>query len=362
MSMVKIAVLGGGHGAHTMAADLSLRGFRVAIYEMPQYKHKLEELFDTKTIELTGVIKGVAKLDCVTSDVDEALDGAKYIHIVVPAFAHGDYAKLLKNRVKIDQVLTVFPGTFGSLTFREALGEGPVIAETDTLPYDTRMIAPCKASVFGLNPTNIAFKKKKKARQTLSEMLNIYPYKKLYQDVLECGLSSINPALHSGPCLLNLGPIEYWARGQFYLYEHGFTPSAARVNKVLDNERKAIGERFGYKINAMEEFAGMPENWTWQDMYRTIHGSIALTPISGPSDINNRYLTEDAPFGLVTWSSIGKQVGVATPTIDSIINIYCIVHEKNWWKEGRTARDLGIAGMSTASIKKYLQTGKKLQS
>ena len=27
----KVAILGGGHGAHTMAADLTLRGFKVTI-------------------------------------------------------------------------------------------------------------------------------------------------------------------------------------------------------------------------------------------------------------------------------------------------------------------------------------------
>jgi hypothetical protein len=30
----KIAVLGGGHGAHTMAADFTLRGLKATMYEM----------------------------------------------------------------------------------------------------------------------------------------------------------------------------------------------------------------------------------------------------------------------------------------------------------------------------------------
>ena len=31
-----VAVLGGGHGAHAMAVDLSSRGFSVNMYEMPR--------------------------------------------------------------------------------------------------------------------------------------------------------------------------------------------------------------------------------------------------------------------------------------------------------------------------------------
>lgn len=42
--------------------------------------------------------------------------------------------------------------------------------------------------------------------------------------------------------------------------------------------------------------------WTWQDLYKEGHGSIGLTPICGPNDINSRYLTEDIPYGLVPWA------------------------------------------------------------
>ncbi|SHJ75990.1 NAD/NADP octopine/nopaline dehydrogenase, alpha-helical domain [Dethiosulfatibacter aminovorans DSM 17477] len=94
-------------------------------------------------------------------------------------------------------------------------------------------------------------------------------------------------------------------------------------------------------------------------MYRAIHGEIALTPIVGPNDIFNRYLTEDAPFGLVTWSSIAKLAGIDTPTIDAIVNIYSVAHETNWWEKGRTTEDLGINEMSVEEIKEYLKTGVK---
>lgn len=93
----------------------------------------------------------------------------------------------------------------------------------------------------------------------------------------------------------------------------------------------------------------------------SIHGNISLTPISGPHDINSRYFTEDAPFGLVPWSHIGKVVGVATPVIDSVVNLYNVVHERNWWDEGRSAADLGLAGMSVQQIRDYVATGSRAQ-
>ncbi len=167
----------------------------------------------------------------------------------------------------------------------------------------------------------------------------------------------MNPCVHAGPCLLSITAVENSSKRPFFLYEHGVTPSSCRVNLQIDNERKEIGRKLGYKLTPIEDFTGLTEGYTWQELYMSIHGNISLTPISGPHDIKNRYFTEDAPYGLVPWSHIGKAVGVPTPVIDSIVNIYNVVHEKDWWKEGRSADDLGLAGMSLKQIKAYVKTG-----
>ena len=52
----KIAVLGGGNGAHTMAAELTLKGHTVNLYEMPQFKDNMKEVFETQTSHLQGNI------------------------------------------------------------------------------------------------------------------------------------------------------------------------------------------------------------------------------------------------------------------------------------------------------------------
>ena len=297
-----IAVLGGGNGAHTMAADLALRGFKVRMFETESFIEKIGNVANTKKIYATGVIEGMAKLEMVSSDLEATIENVKYIAIVTPAFAHESYAKLLKGKVKEDQVIILYPGAFSSLIFRKILGPKncPVIAETNNLPYDTRLQGEGKVFVSGINPINIAFLPSEQGSTFIDEMRELHPFEKVYEDVLECGLSIVNPSLHSGACLLHIGAIEQPSRGDFYLYEH-FTPSAARVDIAIDLERKAIGKKFGYQLRPIEDFARKPAgyNWTWQDLYMQMHGDIALTPISGPHDINNRYLTEDSPYGLV---------------------------------------------------------------
>jgi len=354
-----VAILGAGHGAHAMAGDLVSRGFSVNMFEMPQFQDNARKLFETRTIHVSGVIHGSFKLNKVTSDIDEAIDGVRYILVVTPAFAHEGYARLLKGRTTSEHVIVVYPGAFAGLLFRTVFGDTdcPVVAEVNNLPYDTRLTAPCEVAIYGHNKINVAFMPAAEGSELIDDMREIHPYEKVYSDVLEAGLSIVNPGVHTGPCLLSITAVENSPKRPFFLYEHGVTPGSCRVNLQIDNERKQIGRKLGYTLTPIEDFTGLNEGYTWQELYMSLHGNISLTPITGPHDIGNRYFTEDAPYGLVPWSHIGNAVGVATPVIDSVVNIYNVVHEKNWWKEGRSADDLGLAGMSLEQIKAYVKTG-----
>lgn len=366
---MNVSVLGGGNGAHTMAADFSLCGFDVILYEMPQFKPNVEKVLRTKTIEATGAIEGTAELKGATIDIDEAIKDAEYINIVVPAFAHRPYADLLAGRLREEQVVILYPGTFSSLEFKEIFRKkrkeiGNVIAETQTLPYDTRLVAPAKVRVLARLPAKIAFLPSNKSEEVFEAMRDLYQslqLKGIYSDVLECGLSSANPAMHTGVCVLNIGRIENRGpMGDFYLYGE-VTPSAAKLNKKLDEERKEIGRKFGYEITSLEDYwrGWLKPDWGWRDLLRVMRGDLASLDEPEPNSIYHRYLTEDVPYGIVTWSSIAEQIGVPTPTMDSIINIYSVIHERNWWKEGRTVEDLGLSGMTAKEMKDYVKTGMK---
>lgn len=353
----KIAVLGGGHGGHMMAAEMKLKGHSVNLFSRQKTGANISKLFESGIIKISGVISETVKLDLVTNDIEEAIKGVNYILIATPAFAHEDYANLLKGIVEKEQIVVVFPGAFAALIFKRILGnECPIICEVNNLPYDVRIMKPGEVTLFGRNDTNIAFYPSNKSEELIDELReDLFPFVKVYKDVLEAGLSIVNPAFHTGPCLLNMSNIES-PHVDFYIYEMGWTPSSVKVNMALDEERKAIGIALGYKLRPLEDFSGMDDGYTWQDLYMAGHGNISLTRIQGPNDINDRYMTEDAPFGLVPWASIGKVIGVPTPITDGIINLYNIIHEKDWRVLGNNAEKLGIEDMTVEEILKFVQT------
>lgn len=366
MQYKKIAVLGGGNGAHTMAAEFALRGHTVNMYEMPQYKSGMSKVFETGRIECAGVFEGVAQLNMVVDDIAKAVEGCRYVCIVSPAFAHEGYAKLLKGHLHKDQIVVTFPGAFSALRLKKEFGDDPdcpIFADANNLPYDARLTAPGsgKVNVFGRNAINIAFLPANKGPELIDEMReDLFPFEKIYRDVLECGMAIVNPTWHAGPVLFNISNIES-PHVNFFLYEQGWTPSACRLNLAMDRERKALGDALGYNLRPLEDFSGKPEEyvWSWQDLYGAGHGNIGLTPISGPNDLNSRYLTEDIPFGLVPWTAIAEQIGVPMPLTNGFIDIINVVHEKNWRKEGCGAEDLGLAGMTKEQLLRYVYDGSR---
>jgi len=120
----------------------------------------------------------------------------------------------------------------------------------------------------------------------------------------------------------------------------GVMQGRSELNKVTSERgsfRPTSPQHYGHRKLGEATLLASRMGTPGQELYVSLHGSISLTPVSGPHDITSWYLTEDVPYGLVPWSHIGKAVGVETPVIDSIVNIYNVVHERNWWEEGNAA-------------------------
>lgn len=367
MDRKPVAVLGGGNAAHALAVDLTNRGFKVNMYEMPRFKHQMKKVFETKKIESVGVIEGTFEMNMVTDVIEDAIKDVKYIFIITPAFAHKGYGELLKGKAHADQVIITIPGSFAALQYKKIFGDEdcPTFVDANNLMYDTRLLGEGKVNILELDTVDVGFLPAENESVYLEEIKEMVDIKAVFPDVLSCGLALVNPALHSGPCILNAGPIES-PHVNFFLYQDGITPSSMKLDKQLDTERKEICKAFGYEgINPFKCFPlieGLDKegkDYRWEDLYRDVHGDIGLTPICGPNDIKSRYLTEDAPCGLVPWSIIGKIVGVKTVAIDSIVNIYSIIHETDWWSNGFTLEELGLDGMDKDAILEYCRTGRK---
>ena len=74
--MKKIAVLGTGNIAQTVAVDLKSNGHEVRLFAPDYLISRIQKIVDTHEIECVGVFEAKEKIDVVTSDIDKAVKGA----------------------------------------------------------------------------------------------------------------------------------------------------------------------------------------------------------------------------------------------------------------------------------------------
>ena len=363
MARTPVTVLGGGNTAFSVAANLTLQGIEVTLYEIPGFQQTLAPIKDTRTIQLLGVAnQGPAKIHCITTRVEEALNASDLILLIVPAYAHRPFAEICVPHLQSRHTVVIMPGTLGTLEWarilRAAGKTGVTVAEVDTAPYVCRKTAPDTATIWGVvTGLGLGVFPATESERVRQQLEPLFPGITMHADVMACGLAAMNPVVHPAGVLLNAGRVEY-SRGEFYFYEEGVTPSVAKVIMQVDAERRAIGKALGYDLCPAAEAFHLAGFGPKGDLWSVINGSWMLTRLRAPGSLESRWLTEDIPYGLAAWSSVGAQYGVPAPTMRALVDIGSIVMGTDGWTVGRNVQKLGIAGMSKEALGDFLQSGK----
>lgn len=361
----KICIMGGGNGAFAAAADLSLRGYEITLYEDPRFVKNVEEIMNDRIIYLKGVgLNGPAVLRKVTTDLADALSDVDLIMPVSPAFAQEDVAASLVPHIREGMVICLTPGSCGGgLVYAKVFHDAGVcqkvkLCEMSTLPYATRKVDGNTVRILLQTPEIFFAAFPAKHNQEMYELIKpLYPAISLMTDVLETALNNGNIDSHPAPVVLNAGKIEYYHK--HYHYREGITPSVARVNWTVNEERCALCEAFGYRpVDILERLYRTGYCPKSDDLYTAYQGSKGIfMDIEGPNDLSGRYLTEDAPCSLVFCANLARAVGVPTPIMDSVANLASVLRSENYWETGRTLEKTGLDGMTRDEIKSFLQTG-----
>ncbi len=362
MTLEPIAVLGGGHGAHAMAADLALAGYEVRLCEHPDFAERFKATLDAGEIVLTGVGRtGKARPALVTTDFAAALTGARLINLSVPAFGHDLFFDAMMPYLTSEQIVIVWAGDFGSLRLAHLLAqrpdlERPVILEGSTLPYGTRISGPATVDLLLLaTPILVAALPATDTGDWPEALQKLWPAVEPADHVLQAAFANPNPIVHPPGALLSVGRIEYSA-GDFYMYREGMGPATRRVIHDLFRDSKAVAEKLGFTIPGYpDEDFGKPASIMGEvftcpdgDRYEVIAN------VKGPTTLQDRYLTEDLPCGLLPISQLGDLLNVPTPTIDAIIQLGSIVCQRDFWQAGRSLASLGLDAMGPHDIMRYV--------
>lgn len=333
-----VFVCGAGHQGFSMAAHLTLNGVETSLWNRTQ--KNIQEVLDSGVIHCSGVVNGDAEISKVSTKIQDVV--SDFVMVTTPSSAHKDIAKALAPYVKPDMVIILNPGrTFGAIDFaeelkRQGVKELPQIAETQTIVYTCRKSGPNSAVILALkNDVEIAAISGSDINYIMNRMPDcLKPYFKAVDSVALTSLSNVGMVLHCAPVMLNIGWIEC-EKVEFKYYYDGISRSVAHLLEKIDGERLAVAKAAGFPVESVKEWLERTYLVSGNDLYECIRNNDAYREIDAPPTINSRYIFEDVPNGLVPVETMGRELGVPTPNITTIIDLACSVMEANYRKSGR---------------------------
>jgi opine dehydrogenase len=368
-----IAVLGGGNGAFITAADLSLRGHRVFICEVPEFHRNIEGILKSKSIELQivgnpGIKGGLAKLDTVTTDPKEALADAEVVLMVLPAFGQKRFAEACVPYLHGGQIVVLTPGNFGgAIEFANVLakkgkGQKVKVAEMECMIYSGFKSEPAVAWVSGYKKgLRVAAYPASDTMEVMTKLLNVYPDLRPAKNVLETGLRNINTVVHAPIVIHNAGWIEK-SKGEFLFYWDGCTPGVGHTAEAVDRERICLGKRFGLTLDSMLdvsiEWYGH-EGAKGNNLQEVLSTNPVYVKDYAPPTLQHRFLLEDIPYGMVPMESLGKITGVPTPVTSAIVTLACELTQVDLRSKARDLKALGMGQLSLEELKNAVDHGPK---
>ena len=142
--------------------------------------------------------------------------------------------------------------------------------------------------------------------------------------------------------------------GDFAFYEEGVTTSTGRLMEAVDGERFAIAEALGslHPVRAGDRGpAGLHDRGQLHHRLLTAPGFLG---IKAQDSLDNRYLTEDVGYSMVFFTDLARSLGVATPVMDSVVQIASVVLGRDFRSEAaRTMQSLGLDLLSAEELRRY---------
>ncbi|PUE31622.1 NAD/NADP-dependent octopine/nopaline dehydrogenase family protein [Limnohabitans sp. Hippo4] len=357
--MGKIAIVGAGNVGQAIAGHMTLLGHDVRLYS--RWERDFEAINSTGGIELSGDVEGRAAKPLLTTDIERAVKGADTVIVAAPAFAHAYLSQQLAVLLEPEQLVVFQPSVLGSSLelarhFASARRPPCLIAETPTSLYTCRLRGPAKVYIGAIKQAvqlaTIPHMACDKALNRLSQYFgNRYV---AGTDTLSVGLGNCNAIYHVPPAVLNIKTVEDSDK----LPQHTLvTPRIAEVINALDEERLSLAAALDVKTHSFWQFLEAAYGVTDGTYVERIVQGYGRQAFPEPDSLTHRYFTEDIPFGLVTWSSLAKQIGLPLPLTDAFIRISGILCDTDFEATGRTARVLGLEENDPVSIKAAFLNG-----
>jgi opine dehydrogenase len=355
----RFAVLGSGNGGRAFCAQAAAAGYPVRLFEPLEETEDIKTLKKDPTMGLEGDLNCSGKVEKVTLDIAEAMEGANVLLVVVPSFAHQPIFEKMIPHLADGQHVIIFPGNYGGLRLKRMMANAGckakvTISETASLPYACRIKDAHTVHVYKLKKLmKVAASPSEKGSETVAILKALFADKmdfKTANNLLEVSLDNINFTLHPLPVLLNFGEIEK-RPATFRHYMDGITPLISDLQEKMDEERIALGRALGLTlVSTMQQLKEYYGNNDTRTIYEYVNSPETPYADLVGQKVTSRYLTEDVPGLLVPALDLARKAGVSMPVVEAAVKIASVVHGTDYAAKGLTLETLDLDGFTAREI------------
>lgn len=327
-----IAVIGGGNIGTQFACVCASKGYKVNV------NSSRPELYDGE-LEVVDEFEKVTvgKLNKVTADIGEAVDGCQIIIITHPAFHLKRVAEQLLPFIKEDMNICVLPGTGGAeFAFRECIKAGATLFGLQRVPTVARLEqygkrVRCEGLRSELFLASIPSSKAEDLAAFMSSLWGI-PCTAL-PNYLSVTLTPSNPILHTTRLRTLFADYE---EGKVYernpLFYGEWSDASSKLLIACDGELQEMLKLMDkLDLHYVRSLKLHYESDTVEAMTKKLCSIKSLHNLSSPMkqveggwvpDFKSRYFTADFPYGLAIIEELAAVLGFDAPNIKDTMDWY----------------------------------------
>jgi len=358
--MTDVAIIGAGAVGLSSAALLKERGHRVRLWSAFESENKALRASGGVTSE--GSLVGFFEVP-VAPSAQACIEGAEVVMIAAPAFAHSALGKALVPHIVAKQFVVMHSATgMTSLLVARLLAERGVLAtmlDLSTSVCTSRKSGPALVKVAPLKPgVDIATLPADRLPDGKAVMESLFgPLFTTQENVLAVSLNNHNAVYHVPAFIFSLADVENGADWNLW---SNTTPAIARYVARIDDERLAVAKAYGVIGVPLGDYVRKSVGVVGDSIAEVFAAAAQKRPNpTGPKSLDDRYLTEDVPYGLAFFLALGHAAGVCMPLTEQLLAFVSAVFERDFEGEGSALTTLVIAQRSPAAIVELVQQGFK---
>jgi opine dehydrogenase len=371
----KIAVYGNQHMnlGHAIAADLTLAGHEVTVFDLPEYGRTVEPLLNMGGIHVSGDPKalvsgktGFAKPHKITTDPEEALRGVDLLFIDVPTDEFETRLKPILPYIRDGAVLH-----FNYYGYWPSLRVAPLLKEAGKADVKVTECPSCLYYARG-KEGRLDFEVMKegvalsvfpsvKSKEAFQVIQSVYPNFELAENILATNFENLNLLWHPAIALLNVAHFDREKeRGEntAYFYQTGITEHTGLLTEAQDREREPLCKAYGVPYHSLRDLTRKYSKGTGKTMTEAQRNSNFIKG-SPAFDVEQwaRWIHWDMPLAVVPMVLLADLAEIPLPINRGLVDLFGALLQTDFWKTGLTLERLGLAGLSVRDVLRYVSGG-----